>query len=493
MIPRFFKSLYWKISALLLCLFLVIGAVYVYVTVFTAEMFLQETAQQIYQPLAHRLTAEIEPHVGRPGERDSLHQLFLRVRSYNPGLELYFLSPSGEILATSVDHRLAFSTVQLEPVKDFLASKSEDFILGADPCGLVKEKVFSAAPIMRGGELVGYVYLIVHGREYDSLDQMLFDSYILRLGARSLLVTLVAAGFVALFVLALLMKKLRTMTAAVKSFERGNFDSRIAVSSNDEVDELALAFNSMAETIVHHVDRLKEADRQRRELVANISHDLKTPITSIQGYIETLQLKGSSLPEEERSRYLQIIIAGTERLRRLVDQILELSSLEAGQTHPRPEPFSLSELVQDIVQKFQPQAEKHQVRLQTLLPDSVPAVSADIGMIERALQNLIDNALRYTPADGDVFVKVTREGDDVLLEVSDTGQGIPPEDLFHVFDRFYRAEKSRSAELGGTGLGLAIAQRIVEAHGEHLSVRSAVKRGTTFSFHLPLNRPEQAS
>lgn len=490
MIPRLFKSLYWKISALLVCLFLVIGAVYVYVTVYTAEMFLQETAQRIYQPLAYRLADEVEPHVGRPAERDSLHQLFVRARLYNPGLELYVLSPSGEIRATSVIHMLALSTVQLGPVKEFLASKAEDFILGADPCGLVQEKVFSAAPITRNGELIGYVYLIVHGKEYDSLDQMLFDSYILRLGARSLLVTLVAAGFVALFVLALLMKKLRTVTAAVKSFEKGNFDSRIAVSSNDEVDELALAFNSMAGTIVNHVDRLKQADRQRRELVANISHDLKTPITSIQGYIETLQLKGSSLPEEERSRYLQIIITGTERLRRLVDQILELSRLEAGHTHPSPEPFSLSELVQDIVQKFQPQAEKHQVRLRTVLPDSVPAVLADIGMIERALQNLIDNALRYTPAAGDVVVQVTRNGNLVQVEVTDTGQGIPPEDLPHVFDRFYRAEKSRSAELGGTGLGLAIAQRIIEAHGEHITVRSTVNVGTAFSFPLPLNRPE---
>lgn len=467
---------------------MLIGAVYVYVTLFTAEMYLQETAQQLNQPLAERLAQIVEPFVGTTEQSDSLQGILLNATTMNPALEIYLLDTSGTILRSTVSHELKFEAVALKPVNQFLKSNGKIFVLGEDPCGLVKEKVFSAAPIRRNNQIRGYIYLIVHGMEYDSLTERLLDSYILRLGTRSLFITLLSALAVAVIVLALLTKKLRRMTAAVKSFEQGDYRSRILVKSHDELDQLAQAFNSMADTILNDMNQLKEADNQRRELVENLSHDLKTPITSIQGYVETLLMKGPSLPAEEQLQYLQIILSGTERLRKLAQQVLELSRLEAQENKPNFESFPILELAHDIVQKFQPQAEKQKIRLRTLVPspESGLLVYADIGMIERVLQNLIENALRYTPENGSISLEFNRKENELEVHIADTGKGISSEDIPHIFDRFYRAEKSRTSELGGTGLGLAIVQRILAAHGTTIQVESTVGKGTTFSFHLPI-------
>lgn len=487
MFRKFFRSLYWKISALFLILLVLIGMVYTYVTLFTAEMYVQEATQKVSTSLGQHIVQQIHPSDSSRIDETTLKRVFENAISLNPGIEIYLLDPNGNILASSIpDEKIKYKHVSVEHIKKFIADEGKNFILGEDPRGQVKEKVFSAAPVMINGNLSGYLYIILRGAEYDSMNRMLLDSYILRLGTRSLIVTLVAASIVALVILSLLLKKLRRMQHAVTAFEKGNLSSRITVTSNDEIAQLAQAFNSMADTIVQNLENIKHTDDLRRELIANISHDLKTPLTSIQGYIETLILKADNLPAEERKEYLEIILSGTERLIILVEQILEFSKLEAKQTLPSMEPFSIAELVQDVVQKFQPQAEKQKIRLRAVIPKDLLLVYADIAMIERVLQNLIDNAMRHTPEIGVVTVEIVRNNNSVVVNISDTGYGIPQEDLPHIFDRFYRAEKSRSRNSGGTGLGLAITQKILEAHNSDITVQSAVSAGTTFSFHLPI-------
>lgn len=485
---RYFKSLYWKISALFLILLVLIGAVYIYVTLFTAEMYFQEESQKVSAHIAHSIVEKIDPFTNGEIDRDTLEQFFENALTLNPGIEIYFLDPVGKIIASSTPtESFHLHSVSLEPIEEFIRYNGQRFTLGDDPRGLAEEKVFSAAPMTHDGIIQGYVYVILRGAEYDSASEMLLDSYILRLGARALIVALLSTGIIALIVLGLLMKKLHRMMNAVKAFEQGNFTIRIPIKSSDEVDQLAEAFNSMASTIVGSMEEIKKNDTLRRELVANISHDLKTPLTSIQGYIETLLLKADSLSAEERKKYHERILTGTGRLINLVEQLLELSRLEAKEIALKREPFSVAELVQDVVQKFQPQAERKKIRLRTIFPTELPPVFADIAMIERALQNLIDNALEYTPEIGVVTVELAQNDGNIVLNVSDTGRGISEADLPRVFERFYRAEKSRSRISGGTGLGLAITQRIVQAHGSSITVRSVLNGGTSFSFPLPIS------
>jgi signal transduction histidine kinase len=236
------------------------------------------------------------------------------------------------------------------------------------------------------------------------------------------------------------------------------------------------------------MEELRQADRMRRELVANVSHDLRSPIASIQGYLETVSMKDGELASEERERYVKTALKNTKRLNTLVSELFELSKLETKQIEPTIEAFPIAELVQDVVMQYEPRAEEQAVDLQAELPDRHARVEADIGLVERALSNLIDNAIHYTPDGGEVRVRLDNERDEVCVEVSDTGPGIPEDDLPHIFERFYRVDKSRDRDKGGAGLGLAIAKTILELHGRTLEVESTVGEGTSFRFRLPVER-----
>jgi signal transduction histidine kinase len=313
---------------------------------------------------------------------------------------------------------------------------------------------------------------------------MVAESYILQSNAWMLLGTFVLAGLSGLILFFWVTSRLRTMTAAVRQFSQGDMDARVRVESRHEIAQLGTAFNQMADTITENVRRLKANDDLRRELVANVSHDLRSPLASIQGYLETILMKEDSLSAEQRKTYLETVLGNVQMLSRLVTELFELSKLDARQMQPESEPFSIAELAQDTALKFTPQAEEDAIQLTVDVPRDLPLVFGDIGMIDRAMSNLIENALRYTQPNGNVTISLSPQSVGIAVSVSDTGEGIPAADLPYIFDRFYRVEKSRNKAEGGTGLGLAIAKRIIELHNSTISVESVIRRGTTFSFNL---------
>ena len=240
----------------------------------------------------------------------------------------------------------------------------------------------------------------------------------------------------------------------------------------------------MAARIEVQMEELKASDRMRRELMANVSHDLRTPLATLQGYIETLLIKENQYSRQERRRYLDMAIRHCHRLNTLVSELLELARLESATMSLRPEPFNLRELIQDICQKFTLAAEKKGIRLNTGFQAGLPLVTADIALIERALENLIENALHYTPEKGQVSIEVSLETG-VMVQVRDTGPGIPEEELAHIFKRFYQTGPFSENREGHTGLGLAITGKILERHGAPVRVESKPGQGACFSFSLP--------
>jgi signal transduction histidine kinase len=245
----------------------------------------------------------------------------------------------------------------------------------------------------------------------------------------------------------------------------------------------------MAGRIQEQLASLRQADTLRRELVANISHDLRTPLATLQGYIETLLMRDSILSTEERKRYLEIAIGHCSRLSSLVAGLFDLAKLEARDMNAQAEPFNIGELVQDVVQKFELAAREKGLRISTNAGEGLPFVFADIGLIGRVLENLIDNAIRYTSTEGLVSVVLQALPGAVSVTVSDTGIGIPEEELTHIFDRYYRVDRSRRDSAGHAGLGLAIVKKILELHGSRIEVQSTLNSGTSFSFQLPLHKP----
>ena len=256
--------------------------------------------------------------------------------------------------------------------------------------------------------------------------------------------------------------------------------------ARDEIGQLGRAFSSMARKIEEQFESLKETDRVRRELISNVSHDLRTPLSSMHGYVDTLLIKNESLDPEERKRYLEITRRHTLRLGQLVGDLFELSKLESAQVQPQLEQFSLAELLHDVAQEFELEARQKGVSIEVNSPEAAGSVEADIGLMQRVLENLLRNAIKHTPDGGRITVTLDPRPDRVAVSVADTGCGIAPEDIDHIFDRFYRAESSASG--GSSGLGLAIVKRILDLHGSRITVESTVDKGTTFAFELPTQR-----
>jgi len=242
--------------------------------------------------------------------------------------------------------------------------------------------------------------------------------------------------------------------------------------------------------LLQDITERKKLEDMRTEFVANVSHELRTPLTSIRGYLETL-LDGAVEDPAATSHFLGIMNKETERLTRLVEDLLELSKLEGRRAIAPYRQVQITDNIQQVIDMFQSRAREKNLTLLTELPSKLPPVKGDPDMLAQVLINLVDNAIKYTPADGKVTVKASVQAGTLQVTVEDTGIGIPPESLPRLFERFYRVDKARSRELGGTGMGLAIVKHIIRAHGGQTFVKSAVGKGSAFSFTLPVPAEEE--
>jgi len=235
--------------------------------------------------------------------------------------------------------------------------------------------------------------------------------------------------------------------------------------------------------VLHDVTALRRLELVRRDFVANVSHELKTPLTSIAGYAETL---ASETPDAETTRrFTEVILANSHRMQRLVDDLLDLSRIESGGWNPKPEPQDISEVAGEVLDLFAGRAAEIGVLCVEEVAADATTIKLDPQALRQVLSNLVDNALRYTPRGGRITVASRREGDEVVLEVQDTGAGIPSEHLPRLFERFYRVDPSRSRAAGGTGLGLAIVKHLIEAHGGVCDALSTLGVGTTIRCRIP--------
>lgn len=451
-----------------------------------AKRYSDETTQRLNAHVASHMLLEVNPFVDGKVNEEALGKIMHSMMAVNPTLEVYLLDPQGKILSFVVlDKKVKLQYVAIEPIQKFLEEKGRSLIYGDDPRNPGKLKIFSATAVHeKNGKHLGYIYLILASEESENIATALQESYLLKIGVQSFILTLVAAFIISMLVLWLLMKSLRDIIQTVRKFSAGDLTSRIPIRSTGELAELSVTINKMADTILRNMEELKEVDKLRRDLIANISHDIRTPISIIHGYIETLMMKHASLDAQKQQEYLQTIIKSTERLKRLMGDLFELSKLESRQIKPKMEPFFMFDLLQDLGRKYKLLAQERNIELETELPAKASVVCADIALIERVLQNLIDNALNYTPENGRVKIKMEEQNSQVNVSVINTGPGIASTELPKIFDRYYKVENSRSSR--GTGLGLAIVKNILEIHQTDITVQSEQRGDTIFSFNLPL-------
>ncbi|MCL4744901.1 MAG: HAMP domain-containing histidine kinase, partial [Burkholderiaceae bacterium] len=253
---------------------------------------------------------------------------------------------------------------------------------------------------------------------------------------------------------------------------------------DDEVGRLSRTFRDTFERLRTEMERVTLTDSRRREMVASVSHDLRTPLTALLGQLETIRMKGDTLSREQQLMLFERAANNAQHLKRLTDSLAELARLDSPDFETHPEPIAIGELVDDVVQRFASSAADAGLELVLDYPDGLPLTRVDAALVERALSNLIDNALRVTPRGGKVDVRVVADAEGVRVEVSDTGPGVAEEDQARVFDRFYQTSGHREHR-GSSGLGLAIVRRVAELHGGKVGLRSEPGRGATFFIAIP--------
>lgn len=486
------RRLSGKLALALLAILAVTGTAWITLILISTRLYQEEVEQNLNRPLAQYISDAFplieEGEVNRP----ALTGLFDQLMVINPRIEVYLLDPQGRILAYSAKPgQVKREAIDLAPVLDWLGGTRATPLHGDDPREPGDSKPFSAAPVRDGGALAGYLYIVLGGGEYRTAADMVAGSHILRLalggGALGLLVAL-AAGILSFNWIT---RRLGRLTAAVENFREAGFRLPMRLAGwrrdGDEIDRLGVVVEEMSQRIADQIEQLRQADAARREMVTNISHDLRTPLASLQGYLETLLIKDESFTAEEKRHYLELAARQGDRLGRLVTELFDLTMLDSTGTRLNFEPFSLAELVQDVAQKFRLEAERKQLTLETDIPAAAPFVRADIGLIERVLENLIENAIKYTSEGGAVRLSLApAKAGGMATTVADTGCGIPAEDLGRIFERFYRVEKSRADAPEGAGLGLAITRRILQLHDSVIDVESTPGEGSTFTFRLPL-------
>lgn len=484
------RTLYSRLALTLFIILCAVGVILVQLLGHATTLYEQEVAQKLNQQLAAHIIAEQPLIQHSTVNQPALDHLFHQLMVINPSIELYLLDPGGNILAFSaLPGKVKRTQVALQPIQQFINGASHFPLKGDDPRNLSGHKVFSAAPIENDDGLQGYLYIVLGGEQYDNVVQMLGHSYIVDTSLTVLSVALIVALLGGLLVFAHLTRRLRKLSSVMQQYANGcSSNDLLAIfplkrKARDEIDLLGQQFNDMATRINTQIDELKRMDGQRREMVANVSHDLRTPLTTMRGYLETLLIKHGELSEQEQKNYLETALSHSKRLGKLVEELFELARLDSCEAVVYSEPFSMSELVQDVTQKFELRAQQKSIQLDANLQPDIPAVYGDIAMMQRVLENLLENSLRYTPRGGRVDINVNVDSGRVEVQVSDTGKGIPEEDVDRIFERYYQPDSQRhSGE--SAGLGLAIVKRILELHGSIIRVHSERNRGTTFSFGI---------
>ncbi|MEZ1316019.1 ATP-binding protein [Pseudomonas fluorescens] len=455
------------------------------------QMHEQEVVQGLSRDLAQHIARDTVLMDTQGLMPNAVRDLFSKLMQVNPSVEVYLLDTEGRIVGSAApEGRIHRDRVDLAPIQRLLKGDALP-ILGDDPRSTDARKVFSAAPLKVDGQPAGYLYVVLLGEDHDRLAERGATSAALNTALLSIGLVALLCLIAGLAAFALITRPLRRLTDTVSQFDIDGVPSAPAPAtptdkgaSHDEIAILDATFRQMQARLSEQWRSLTRQDQERRELVANISHDLRTPLASLHGYLETLSLKDATLSPADRRRYLGIALDQSRKVGGLAQSLLELVRLEHGFVQPVLERFSLTDLVQDIFQKFELTAEARQVELKASFAPNVAAACADLGLIERVLTNLFDNALRHTPQGGDIELSLRPQGAFIEVTVSDTGPGIAAELREGLFLRPFNIGGARR----DGGLGLRIVHRILQLHGRDIQLVDVPGRGATFRFTLPVDQ-----
>jgi signal transduction histidine kinase len=463
-----YRSFYWRIGVTFVGFVVII---LITQGLILSQIISTEDVQNQYRApvLAAEVAADVAPVLARDRGADLGVHLKSRFPPEQAGRFVFVAVPGGTIFS---------STAQPVPESIRLTVMSA---FGERPLQFTDAvRPITTAPVLVGQQLVGLVLVLVLESQPTGLRHELGRL----LSLPSTLVLIVAAVVVALVVFNPARRRLAALEEAAQRLGQGDLTARASQAGGDEIARVAAAFNRMAGELENRDAALRTSDGLRRQMMADVSHELKTPLTAMRGYIETLRMPEVALDADRRDRYFETIDRETRRLERIVKDLLDLARYEHGAVVLQRRLFDIERLFQNVAERHEREAHAKSVSIRIHVDPLADQLVADPDRIEQAIENLVGNALRYTPEGGTITLRATQAEGAATLSVSDTGRGIAAEHLWHVFDRFYKADAARAAESSGSGLGLSITKAIIERHGGTIRVTSQ-PGATTFTIVLP--------
>lgn len=478
--------LFWKIAGVFFILLIILGVIFTLIASGLSRSYYSMAHQQLYGNVASHLASFTRPIKNGQPDTAVTHDIIHSIMVANPSVEVYLLDTTGKITDYVVpDKSVRQLQVNIAVVKQWLAVKNGERPLGDNPKQPGEQSIFSAAPVYENGALAGYVYAVLSSETQRKILSALNSDLSYQLGKYLFFCALLIALVVGVITFFLITDSICQIAVVVRRFKEGDYTARIEGYAKGNLGTLTSTFNEMADVIVDNFDKISATDKFRQELIANVSHDLRTPLSIMQGYVETLMIKKDNLTEKDKSKYLAIVLESSKKLSLLVEQLFQYAKLEANQVEPEKEQFLLDELVSDILVAYQLKAKEKGITLHLDTTGTLLPVFADIALTERVLQNLIDNAFKFTPNGGTINIRLVQTDTGTEVRVTDTGIGIAPEEQAYIFERYKQLDKDELPKKG-MGIGLAIVKKILELHQSTIQVTSTPGKGAAFWFVLPV-------
>lgn len=465
------KTLYVKFILAYL-MFGIFGFIMVatFVSSMTLEQIKRETAEELYKEatlIANTYAADL---YNNETSLDTVHRELAALDGYMDSV-IWIINPSGRMIidssrALDLDNEVVIAGFDPTVIAGSYYT-SGNFFQSFD-----NEMLSVLAPITTEFKVRGYVVIHVAMDELrQNRESFLSISYIL------LVLLFLLSLIILIFFTEFVYVPIRKITDATEQYASGNMHYEFTVESDDEIGYLAAALQYMASEIA-------KAEDNQKKFVANVSHDFRSPLTSIKGYLEAM-LDGT-IPPEMHEKYLGIVLNETERLTKLTNSLLTLNNLNVRGVSLEKTIFDINKVIRDTAASSEVQLRKKQIKLELILTGEEMYVEADMGKIQQVLYNLLDNAIKFSHNDGNIWIETNVKHSKLFISVKDSGIGIPKDSLKLIWDRFYKTDLSRGKDKKGTGLGLSITKEIITAHNEHINVISTEGVGTEFIFSLPI-------
>lgn len=479
-------TIFRRITILIFALITALSLLFIVITYFATTRFYQASTQLLNKDVAGHIATFSSPFNHNGINKRKADSVFQDAMVISPSAEVYFLDTTGKVIAFHANKtEIKNWNLPLDKIKKYLNSQGNDYIKGPDPKDPDNQKIFSASEVTDQKRRLGYIYVIFSSNEYRNVTQMLYSSHVTNLAIIAFVFIILLSIIISLIYLKRIQQSFNRMLGVIKRFEQGDFETRFKIKEQHELAPVTQAFNNLADLLVYNINQLTKIEKNREDFIATFSHDLRTPLAILRGYTETLIIKKqSNITSADWDSYTQMMLNKILQVERMVTDLFELSKMKSVEFKANKEPFVLSEIVQETVNNFQLKARDKDINLRCTQCQYHVWVNADISLLERVIQNLVDNAVKNTPENGEIKVWMEVADKNLNFNIQNSGN-LLADNMVTWINTPETEEVQYIHRPAKQGLGLVIIKRILHLHNTHLEATIATDTNT-FCFSLPV-------